>query len=171
LSRTSNDELLVNPESGSELAGELEGYRSLKAKRYRIVYRRNDAEMTVEGLLVVLGAMSMIRCGLSSSTVNNKASIKSSLTGLLFSERRQLLLGSWIRSQLVPDLVFVFEICSHRQTLRPAPSCERLIFDNLLCQIVDDNRSLKVDNCRFSAIFFFDEVLPFLGIETLGILS
>ena len=42
----------VNPESGSELTGELEGYRSLKAKRYRIVYCRNDAEMTVEVLLV-----------------------------------------------------------------------------------------------------------------------
>lgn len=52
LVRTSIDELLVNSESGSELTGELEGYRSLKAKRYRIVYRRNDAETTVEILLV-----------------------------------------------------------------------------------------------------------------------
>jgi mRNA interferase RelE/StbE len=49
--RSSIDELLVNPESGSELTGELEGYRSLKAKRSRIVYRRNDAETTVEILL------------------------------------------------------------------------------------------------------------------------
>jgi mRNA-degrading endonuclease RelE of RelBE toxin-antitoxin system len=52
LVRSSIDELLVNPESGSELTGELEGYRSLKAKRYRIVYRPNDADMTVEVLLV-----------------------------------------------------------------------------------------------------------------------
>ena len=52
LVRASIDELLVNPESGSELTGELEGYRSLKAKRYRIVYRPNDAEMTVGILLV-----------------------------------------------------------------------------------------------------------------------
>jgi addiction module RelE/StbE family toxin len=52
LVRSSIDELLVNPESGSELTGELEGYRSLKAKRYRIVYRANDAETTVEILLV-----------------------------------------------------------------------------------------------------------------------
>jgi mRNA interferase RelE/StbE len=52
LVRASIDELVANHESGSELAGELEGYRSLKAKRYRIVYRPNDAEMTVEILLV-----------------------------------------------------------------------------------------------------------------------
>jgi mRNA interferase RelE/StbE len=52
LVRASIDELVANHESGSELAGELEGYRSLKAKRYRIVYRTNDAEMTVEILLV-----------------------------------------------------------------------------------------------------------------------
>ena len=50
--RTSIEEFLVNPESGSELTGELEGYRSLKAKRYRIVYRPNDAKMTVEILLI-----------------------------------------------------------------------------------------------------------------------
>jgi mRNA interferase RelE/StbE len=52
LVRASIDELLINPESGSELTGELEGYRSSRAKRYRIVYRLNDAEMTVEILLV-----------------------------------------------------------------------------------------------------------------------
>ena len=48
---------------------------------------------------------------------------------------------------------------------------ERLILDNLLGQIVDDNWTVKVDNRRFTAIFLFHEVLPFLGIETLGILS
>jgi mRNA interferase RelE/StbE len=52
LVRASIDEIVANPESGSELSGELEGYRSLKAKRYRVVYRPNDAEMTVEILLV-----------------------------------------------------------------------------------------------------------------------
>jgi mRNA interferase RelE/StbE len=52
LVRSSIDELLVNPESGSELTGELEGYRSLKAKRYHIVYRPNEAGMSVEILAV-----------------------------------------------------------------------------------------------------------------------
>ena len=52
LVRASIDELLINPESGSELTGELEGYRSSRAKRYGIVYRLNEAEMTVEILLV-----------------------------------------------------------------------------------------------------------------------
>ena len=46
------DELFVNPESGSELTGELEGYRSSRAKRYRIVYRLDEPEMTVEIVLV-----------------------------------------------------------------------------------------------------------------------
>lgn len=48
LVRASIDELLLNPESGSELTGELEGYRSSRAKRYRIVYRLDEPEMTVE---------------------------------------------------------------------------------------------------------------------------
>jgi mRNA-degrading endonuclease RelE of RelBE toxin-antitoxin system len=52
LVRASVDELLVNPESGSELTGELEGYRSSRAKRYRIVYRLDEPEMIVEILLV-----------------------------------------------------------------------------------------------------------------------
>lgn len=44
------DSLLVR--RGAELAGELEGYRSLKAKRYRIIYRLNDSETSVEIYLV-----------------------------------------------------------------------------------------------------------------------
>ena len=50
LVRASIDE--INPQSGAELTGELEGYRSLRAKRYRVVYRLGDAETTVEILLV-----------------------------------------------------------------------------------------------------------------------
>jgi hypothetical protein len=75
---------------------------------------------------------------------------------------------------LVPGVVCVAEIERNRRfaATRYAPSeRKRLISDNLLCQIVDDNRSLKVDNRRFSAIFFFDEIFPFLRIEMLGILS
>ena len=53
LVRSSIDVLLVQPHAGSELSGELEGYRSLKAKRYRIIYRLNDAETRVEIYLVV----------------------------------------------------------------------------------------------------------------------
>ena len=47
--------------------------------------------------------------------------------------------------------------------------CKRLIFDNLLSQIVDDNRAVKIDDGRLAAIFFSDEIFPFLGIKTLGI--
>jgi mRNA-degrading endonuclease RelE of RelBE toxin-antitoxin system len=52
LVRSSIDALLANPYTGAELTGELEGYRSLKAKRYRIIYRLNDAETSVEIYLV-----------------------------------------------------------------------------------------------------------------------
>jgi addiction module RelE/StbE family toxin len=52
LVRSSIDTLLAKPHTGSELTGELEGYRSLKAKRYRIIYRLNDAETRVEIYLV-----------------------------------------------------------------------------------------------------------------------
>ena len=52
LVRASIDELLINPESGSELTGELDGYRSSRAKRYRILYRLDEPEMTVEILSV-----------------------------------------------------------------------------------------------------------------------
>lgn len=52
LVRYSIDTLLAKPHAGSELTGELEGYRSLKAKRYRIIYRLNDAESSIEIYLV-----------------------------------------------------------------------------------------------------------------------
>ncbi len=52
LVRSSIDSLLARPNAGSELTGELEGYRSLKAKRYRIIYRVNDARKNVEIYLV-----------------------------------------------------------------------------------------------------------------------
>ena len=52
LVRSSIDTLLAKPHTGSELTGELEGYRSLKAKRYRIIYRLNDSETSVEIYLV-----------------------------------------------------------------------------------------------------------------------
>jgi mRNA-degrading endonuclease RelE of RelBE toxin-antitoxin system len=48
LVRSSIDTLLARPHAGSELTGELEGYRSLKAKRCRIIYRLNDSETSVE---------------------------------------------------------------------------------------------------------------------------
>ena len=52
LVRSSIDTLLEKTHTGSELTGELEGYRSLKAKRYRIIYRLNDSETSVEIYLV-----------------------------------------------------------------------------------------------------------------------
>ncbi len=48
LVRSSIDFLLSEPHAGSELAGELEGYRSYKLKRYRIVYRLNEDESFLE---------------------------------------------------------------------------------------------------------------------------
>ncbi|MGB7948032.1 MAG: type II toxin-antitoxin system RelE/ParE family toxin [Candidatus Binatia bacterium] len=48
LVRSPIDTLLEKPHTGSELTGELEGYRSLKAKRYRIIYRLNDAQTSTE---------------------------------------------------------------------------------------------------------------------------
>ena len=52
LVRSSIDTLLGKPHAGSELTGELEDYRSLRAKRYRIIYRLNDSETSVEIYLV-----------------------------------------------------------------------------------------------------------------------
>jgi addiction module RelE/StbE family toxin len=48
LVRSSIDTLLESPHAGSELAGELEGYRSLKARRYRIIYRFDSNEAVIE---------------------------------------------------------------------------------------------------------------------------
>ena len=48
LVRSPIDILLAEPQAGSELTGELEGYRSLKAKRYRIIYRLDDTETGIE---------------------------------------------------------------------------------------------------------------------------
>ena len=52
LVRSPIDILLAEPQAGSELTGELEGYRSLKAKRYRIIYRLDDTETAIEIYLV-----------------------------------------------------------------------------------------------------------------------
>lgn len=48
LVRSSIDVLLTKPYAGSELAGELEGYRSYRARRYRIIYRVNQDESRLE---------------------------------------------------------------------------------------------------------------------------
>ncbi len=42
------DDLRKEPCKGSELSGELAGYRSLKARRYRVIYRVNDEETLLE---------------------------------------------------------------------------------------------------------------------------
>jgi len=46
--RSAIDELREDPYQGSELAGEFTGYRSLKIRRYRIIYRLNDDESFLE---------------------------------------------------------------------------------------------------------------------------
>jgi mRNA-degrading endonuclease RelE of RelBE toxin-antitoxin system len=48
LVRAAVDDLREHPRKGSELAGELAGYRSLKSRRYRIIYRMNDADHSLE---------------------------------------------------------------------------------------------------------------------------
>lgn len=48
LVRSSIDVLLTKSYAGSELAGELEGYRSYRARRYRIIYRVNQDESRLE---------------------------------------------------------------------------------------------------------------------------
>ena len=48
LIRSAIDDLLEDPRKGSELAGELAGFRSLKARRYRIIYRIDDEARALE---------------------------------------------------------------------------------------------------------------------------
>jgi mRNA interferase RelE/StbE len=48
LIRSAIDELRKDPFRGSELAGELAGYRSLKARRYRVIYRVDEDETVLE---------------------------------------------------------------------------------------------------------------------------
>ena len=48
LVRSAIDGLRQDPYQRSELAGEFTGYRSLKIRRYRIIYRLNDEESFLE---------------------------------------------------------------------------------------------------------------------------
>ncbi len=48
LIRPAIDDLRVDPYRGSELAGEFADYRSLKTRRYRIIYRVNEEESFLE---------------------------------------------------------------------------------------------------------------------------
>jgi len=48
LVRSSIDTLLTKPTVGTELTGELDGYRSYKVRRYRIIYRVNENESYIE---------------------------------------------------------------------------------------------------------------------------
>jgi hypothetical protein len=61
---------LTKLQAGSELTGELQGYRSLKAKRYRIIYRLDDTETAIEIYFVVIGGMFTLRFALCSSNIN-----------------------------------------------------------------------------------------------------
>ena len=45
-------DLLEDPYAGGRLQGELEGYRSLKAKRYRILYNINEDKHCIEIIYV-----------------------------------------------------------------------------------------------------------------------
>lgn len=48
LVRSTIDALLAKPEVGTELTGELDGYRSYRMRRYRIIYRVNEEESCTE---------------------------------------------------------------------------------------------------------------------------
>lgn len=48
LVRSTIDALLVKPKMGTELTGELDGYRSYRVKRYRIIYRFNEEDSSIE---------------------------------------------------------------------------------------------------------------------------
>jgi addiction module RelE/StbE family toxin len=48
LVRSSIDTLLDEPQLGTELTGELDGYYSYRIRRYRIIYRVNEDESTID---------------------------------------------------------------------------------------------------------------------------
>lgn len=48
LVRSAIDDLRQDPYRGSELAGEFTGYRSLKIRRYRVIYRVNEEDLFLE---------------------------------------------------------------------------------------------------------------------------
>ena len=48
LVRSSIDGLLTKPAAGTELAGELDGFRSYRVRRYRIIYRLDEDESCLE---------------------------------------------------------------------------------------------------------------------------
>ena len=48
LIRTSIDELTSQPSKGDELQLELSMFRSLKSKRYRIIYKVNEADSSID---------------------------------------------------------------------------------------------------------------------------
>lgn len=48
LVRSSIDALLTKPTAGTELMGELDAYRSFRARRYRIIYRLDEDESYLE---------------------------------------------------------------------------------------------------------------------------
>lgn len=48
LIRTSLDEVVLDPFKGDELQGELSGFRSLKPKRFRVIYKVNEVESLIE---------------------------------------------------------------------------------------------------------------------------
>ncbi len=48
LVRSSVETLLASPNSGTELTGELDGYRSYRVRRYRIIYRVNQTESSID---------------------------------------------------------------------------------------------------------------------------
>jgi mRNA interferase RelE/StbE len=48
LVRSTIDALLTKRDMGTELTGELEGYRSYRVRRYRIIYRVNEDDSSLE---------------------------------------------------------------------------------------------------------------------------
>ncbi len=48
LVRSTIDALVAKPKMGTELTGELDGYRSYRVRRYRVIYRINEEDSCIE---------------------------------------------------------------------------------------------------------------------------
>jgi mRNA-degrading endonuclease RelE of RelBE toxin-antitoxin system len=48
LIRASIDELIASPAKGNELQMELSGFRSLRSKKYRIIYKMNENDASID---------------------------------------------------------------------------------------------------------------------------
>lgn len=63
LVRSSVDRLLSVPTVGTELTGELDGYLSYRVRRYRIIYRVNEMNLTSRSITWDINGTYTKHCG------------------------------------------------------------------------------------------------------------